>query len=157
VVQTRKWQGLETIGARPDKADKRIRRFISGYSCGREPIPVLVAPFDVEVGVPTEEEIEDAVGRLKMGKAAGPSSLRLEHMKEWLAAAIMEADTDTQRWSVFVELIQHIFRTSQLHTKISWSVLVLIPKGGGGGCRAIGLLEVVWKDVCSIIDIRLKR
>jgi hypothetical protein len=156
VVQTRKWQRLETIAARPDKAEKRIRRFLSGYSCGREPIPVLVAPFDVEDGVPTEEEIEDAVGRLKMGKAAGPSSMRLEHLKEWLAAALMEVDTDTQRWSVFVELIQHIFRTSQLPTELSWSVLVFIPKGCGG-CRGIGLLEVVWKVVCSIIDIRLKR
>jgi hypothetical protein len=56
---------------------------------------------------------------------------------------------------VFVELIQHIFRASRLPTELSWSVVVLIPKGSVG-CRGIGLLEVVWKVVSSIIDIQLK-
>jgi hypothetical protein len=107
------------------------------------------------MGVPTEEEIEDAVGWLKTGRAAGPSSMRSEHLKEWLAAAVREADPDTQIWCVFVELIHHIFRSSQLPTELSWSLLVLIPKDSGG-CRGIGLLEVVWKVVSSIIDIPLK-
>jgi hypothetical protein len=36
-----------------------------------------------------------------------------------------------------------------------WSVLVVIPKGCGG-FRGIGLLEVIWKVISSIIDSRLK-
>jgi hypothetical protein len=47
-----------------------------------EPLTLLVAPFDIEYGAPADEEIEDAVGWLKMGKAVGPSSMRSEHLKE---------------------------------------------------------------------------
>jgi hypothetical protein len=55
-----------------------------------------------------------------------------------------------------VELVQHIFETGNLPLELNWSVLVEIPKGSGG-FRAIGLLEIIWKLIYSIIDSRLKQ
>jgi hypothetical protein len=54
-----------------------------------------------------------------------------------------------------VELIQYVFEKGEIPTETAWSVLVLIPKGSGGH-RGIGLLEIVWKMISSIIDRYLK-
>ena len=50
-------------------------------------IPVTIEPFVVEDGVPTEAEVEWAVKRLQNNRAGGPSRMRAEDLKEWLAAA----------------------------------------------------------------------
>ena len=50
-------------------------------------IPVTIEPFAVEDGVPEEEEIEWAVKRLQNNRAGGPSRMRAEDPKGWLAAA----------------------------------------------------------------------
>ena len=50
-------------------------------------IPVNIEPFAVEDGVPTEAEIEWAVKRLQNNRAGGPSRMRAEDLKGWLAAA----------------------------------------------------------------------
>ena len=50
-------------------------------------IPVTIEPFVVEDGVPTEAEIEWAVKRLRNNRAGGPSRMRAEDLKGWLAAA----------------------------------------------------------------------
>jgi hypothetical protein len=39
--------------------------------------------------------------------------------------------------------------------ELPWSVLVAIPKSSGG-YRRIGLLEIIWKTISSIIDFRIK-
>ena len=44
-------------------------------------------PFVVEDGVPTEAEVEWAVKRLRNNRAGGPSRMRAEDLKGWLAAA----------------------------------------------------------------------
>jgi hypothetical protein len=51
-----------------------------------ESIPILVAPFEVKDDIPSKDEIEDAALRLKSKKAPGPTGMRVEHLKEWLAA-----------------------------------------------------------------------
>eukprot|EP00978_Attheya_sp_CCMP212_P010592 scaffold25751_cov57-Attheya_sp.AAC.5 len=38
---------------------------------------------------------------------------------------------------------------------MAWSVMILLPKGGGD-YRGIGLVEVVWKLIARIINARLK-
>ena len=53
-------------------------------------IPVTIEPFAVEDGVPEEEEIEWAVKRLQNNRAGGPSRMRVEDLKGWLAAARRE-------------------------------------------------------------------
>ena len=50
-------------------------------------ILVTIEPFTVEEGVPEEEEIEWAVKRLRNNRAGGPSRMRAEDLKGWLAAA----------------------------------------------------------------------
>ena len=50
-------------------------------------IPVTIEPFEVEDGVPEEEEIEWAVKRLQNNRAGGLSRMRAEDLKGWLAAA----------------------------------------------------------------------
>jgi hypothetical protein len=61
-----------------------------------EPIPVLVTPFDVDDSTPRVGEIEDAVIRLKTGKAPGPSGIKSKQLNEWMAAAMrVRIQTDT--------------------------------------------------------------
>lgn len=120
-----------------------------------EPIPILVSPFDVNDQVPDEKEIEEAVRRMRRGKAPGPSGLRAEDLKRWLANAREPEFPDKRNWDALVSLVQHAFRTGEIPTELAWSVLILIPKGDGGH-RGIGLLESVWKLISSIIDARIK-
>jgi hypothetical protein len=99
--------------------------------------------------------VEDVVLGLKSKTPPGPTGTRAEHLKEWLAAARKEVDPDAKFWDSLVELIQYVFEKGEIPTETAWSVLVLIPKGSGG-CKGIGLLEIVWKLISSIIDRRLK-
>ena len=98
-----------------------------------DPIEVMVSPFDIPDGTPTEDEIADAVGRLKRGKAPGPTGIRSDHLKDWLAAARREETPDSTNWDTLVELVQHVFDTGNLPEDMAWSTMVLLPKGGGGG------------------------
>ena len=41
-----------------------------------------------------------------------------------------------------------------LLTELSWTILVLIPKGIAD-TRGVGLIEVMWKVVYSIVDTRI--
>ena len=52
-----------------------------------ENILVTVAPAEVNDSVPTEYEIEDAVKKLRRNRSGGPSGMRAEHLKGWLAAS----------------------------------------------------------------------
>jgi hypothetical protein len=110
------------------------------------PIPICVAPFEIDENVPDEGEIADTVRLLRWGKSPRPLGIRAAHLIEWLNAAERENNPDTSRWNKMVELVQHAFETGELPTKLPWSVLVLIPKGSGG-CRGIGLLEICWRVI----------
>ena len=50
-------------------------------------IPISVQPFLVDDSVPTEDEIEWAVKQLCNNLSGGPSGMRVEHLKRWLATA----------------------------------------------------------------------
>ena len=50
-----------------------------------ENIPISVEPFPVDDSVPTEDEIEWAVKRLRNHCSGGPQVMRAEHLKMWLA------------------------------------------------------------------------
>ena len=119
------------------------------------PIPVLVEPFSVSDETPSDEEIREAVRRLRRGKAPGPSGLRTDHLKKWLADAEDEDEPNSTLWDSLVALVQHVYETGELPSTIPWGIVVLLPKASGG-YRGIGLLEVIWKVLSSIIDVRLK-
>ena len=50
-------------------------------------IPVTVKPAEIDDSVPTEDEIAEAVTKLRRNRSGGPSRIRAEHLKGWLAAA----------------------------------------------------------------------
>ena len=52
-----------------------------------ENTPVTVKPVKVDDSVPTEDEIEDAVKKLRRNRSGGPSGMRAEHLKGWLTAS----------------------------------------------------------------------
>ena len=59
-----------------------------------ENIPVTVAPAKVNNSVPTEDEIEDAVKKLRRKRLGGLLGMRAKHLKGWLAAY----NRDKRRW-----------------------------------------------------------
>ena len=53
-----------------------------------ENILVTLEPTLIDDSVPTEDEIEAAVKKLRRNRSGGASRIRAEHIKGWLAAAI---------------------------------------------------------------------
>ena len=45
-----------------------------------ETIPISVPPYPINDSVPTEEEVEWAVWRLRGNRSGGPSQMRAEHL-----------------------------------------------------------------------------
>ena len=52
-----------------------------------ENIPVTIALAEVDNLVPMEDEIEDAVKKLRSNRSRGPLGMRAEHLKGWLTAS----------------------------------------------------------------------
>ena len=136
-------------------------------------IPVTIAPFTVEDGVPLEAEVEWAVKRLLNNRAGGLSRMWAEDLKGWLAAAKREGTERDKRvkdggvseedatpteaeghWGRVVELVQTAFWDGDLAEEATWQAVILIPKGKGD-YRGIGLVEVMWKVVAVILNRRL--
>ena len=117
-------------------------------------IPILVAPFDIDDVVPEPDEIAEAIQGLKNGKSPRPSKIRAEHLKEWVEEATRKKNPYQGNWNRVVDLIQTCFRERCVPTHMSWSTVVLLPKGNGD-YRGIGLLEISWKVIKSIINRRI--
>jgi hypothetical protein len=102
-------------------------------------------------------EIADAVARMPRGKSPGPSKMRAEHLKGWRAEAYPAQEGGVENrvnWAPFVELVQHMYVTGEIPTALSYAVCVLLPKPDGG-VQGLGLLEVIWKVIASILTERL--
>ena len=52
-----------------------------------ENILIYIRPFLVDDSFPEEDEIEWSVKRLRNNRYRGPSGMRAEHLKQWLAVA----------------------------------------------------------------------
>ena len=142
-------------------------------------IPIYVHPFPVENSVPTEDDIEWAVKRLRNHRSGGPSEMRAENMKRWLSAVrkaekeatetagaettenkgtmafqLLTEPTEAANWAMLVELVQTEFREGKLAEEATWQTVVLIPKGKKE-YKGIGLVEVMWKVVLEILNRRL--
>ena len=100
--------------------------------------------------------------------------MRAEDLKGWLAAARRgekerEAATKdggrekgesrkkdsagAEKWARVVELFQTAFREGELAEESAWQAVVLIPKGKKD-YQGIGLVEVMWKVVAVITNLR---
>ena len=51
---------------------------------------MTVKPAEIDDSVPTEDDIAEAVTKLRRNRSGGPSRIRAEHLKGWLAAAKIE-------------------------------------------------------------------
>jgi hypothetical protein len=105
--------------------------------------PIVVNPFLVWDKLPTDSKIRDSVRRLRNGRAAGAGGMRAEHLKEWLLGMVEEEEKGTEgagdKWRLFKKLAQSIWEHGCIPEQMTWTVMVLLPKGGGGH-RGIGLL-----------------
>ena len=70
------------------------------------------------------------------------------------AEATYAVMTELTNWEKVVDLAQAEFGEGRLAEESTWQEVVLIPKGGGE-YQCIGLVEVVWKVVAVILNLRL--
>ncbi len=85
-----------------------------------------------------------------------------KHVKAWLRGALEEEDPESQgifvgngdNWKLFVELVQAVWTHGIIPHQMIWSIVVLIPKGGGD-YRGIRLLEPISKVLEQVMDLRL--
>ena len=119
--------------------------------------------------MPEEEEVEWVVKRPRNNRAGGPSRMRAEDLKCWLAAARrgekkgetlekevgghQETREGAENWGRVVELVQTAFRDGVLEEEATWQAVVLTPKGKKD-YRGIGFVEVVWKVLAAILNHR---
>ena len=139
-----------------DRVDLYARRNSPG-----EPLPINIAPVAINDDVPTDGELRGVVGELTNGRAAGASGMRAEHVKKWLRDVRREEDPEGpvavgagDNWRLFVQLVQAAWTHGAIPRQLLWSIVVLIPKGGGD-YRGIGLLEPIWKCIERVIEHRL--
>ena len=57
-------------------------------------------------------------------------------------------------WEKVVDLVREAFGEGLVLEEATWQAVVLIPKGKGD-YRGIGLVEVMWKVVAAILNLRL--
>ena len=74
-----------------------------------DPLPINVAPTEINDDVLSDGELRGVVGKLTNGRAAGASGMRAEHVKKWLHDVQRKEDLDGQgaedagdRWCLFV-------------------------------------------------------
>jgi hypothetical protein len=81
-----------------------------------------------------------------------------KHFKEWYYQAYPTTKTapDRTRWELLLQMVHHIWNTGEIPTELTWTILVLIPKGDGTQTRGIGLNETLWKILEAIVDTRVK-
>jgi len=100
-----------------------------------EPIPTLIAPYEIDDSVPTEDEITLAVKRLKSGKSPGATKMTAAHLKKWYRQAnpLKEEDiSQPEAWNKLVELVQHTWEHSELPQELYYCIQVMIPKPDSG-------------------------
>ena len=143
-------------------------------------IPIYVQPFPVDESVTTEDNIEWAVTRLCNHRSGGALGMRAEHLKRWLATtqkSEKDVTTTTARagtkdnrgttsvqpateptevvnWTMVVDLVQSAFQEGNLAEEATGQAVVIIPNVKKY-YRGIGLVEVMWKVVVAILNLRI--
>ena len=80
--------------------------------------------------------------------------MRAEHLRQWLISATQDDSPDANNWMKVFAIMQLEFREGTLDEKFMFQKFVITPKGRGD-FRGIGLVEVLWKTVASLLNHRL--
>jgi hypothetical protein len=119
------------------QALERVDLYAQRNSTG-DPLPINVTPVKINDDAPSDGKLRQVVGKLTNGQAAGASGMCAEHVKEWLRDMQWEEDPEGQgaegtgeSWCLFVRLVQTAWTHGVIPRQLLWSIVVLIPKGGG--------------------------
>jgi hypothetical protein len=139
------------------KTLERVDLYAQRVSPG-DPLPINVAPTEINDNVSSDGELRGVVGDLTNGQAAGAPGMHAKHVKKWFHDVRREEDPGGQgaedagdRWRLFVWLVQAAWTHGKIPRQLLWIIIVLLPKGGGG-YRGIGLLEPICKCIERVID-----
>ena len=107
-----------------------------------EGILIHVEETSIDDSVPMEDEVEAAVKKLRRNRAGGPSGIRAENIKGWLAAARRGGKAEEKGktktaaeeegedlWAKVVELTQTAFREGKLAEEATWQAVVMSAEG----------------------------
>ncbi len=90
------------------QTSERVDLYARGVLPGN-PLPINVAPTEINDDVPSDGELWGVVGELTNGQAAGASGMRAEHVEKWLHDVQRKEDPEGQgaedagdRWRLFV-------------------------------------------------------
>ena len=85
---------------------------------------------------PPDAEIRTVVKALRNGRTGGGSMMRAEHLKAWLRWAKEEEEAEKEgteglegvgdTWRLLVQLIQHIWDTGEIPSRMLLTIIVLI-------------------------------
>jgi hypothetical protein len=124
-----------------------------------DPIPVRETPFGISDLPPTEKEICRALRKMKTGKAAGASGMKVGHLKSWMESANAKEEqcdpAKSEAWKKVLEIIELVFQGKEPPKVFAFGILTLIPKADPTQMRGIALLEVIYKLIAAIINNRM--
>jgi hypothetical protein len=123
-----------------------------------EDIPIHIFPTpEIDDEPPTEQEIINALKKLRLGKAPGATGIRVEHLRTWMSGATRAKDQIyVGEWAMIKKLVEMAFTGEDIPSAFVVGILVLLPKPDGD-FRGIALLEVIYKLISSIINQRLAK
>ena len=80
--------------------------------------------------------------------------MKSEHLLQWPIAAMRYDSPDATNWLKVVAFMQAALRDGTLAEECTWQTVVLITKEKGY-FRGVGLFEVLWKAIASLLNRRL--
>ena len=81
--------------------------------------------------------------------------MRAEHLHQWLIAATWDDTPNANNWKKFTAIVQTEFWDGKLAKECMWKTIFLISKGNSGNFRGVGLVEVLWKTMSSLLNQRI--
>jgi hypothetical protein len=95
------------------------------------PLPINVTPVKINNNALSDGKLQQVVGKLTNGQAAGASGMRAEHIKEWLRDVRWEEHLEGQgaegtgdSWCLFVQLVQTAWTHGVIPRQLLWSIVV---------------------------------
>ena len=71
-------------------------------------------PLLVDDSIPKDEYISWAVRGIRLNRLGGPSGMRVEHLRQWLIAAMWDKFPDVTKWLKVIAIVQVAFHDETL-------------------------------------------